>query len=267
MIATLDEVKDFAKGLLHHASEAAQVIKFSMNECSSIKASRAVVEPASLASDPVYGSFDTSYGTMAWAVVLSVDMRGSSKRAIQVGPKHTYLTMHTFLPTMAFLVAKAGGKIIGLRGDGLFAAFGTTPVQTNNFQGVSQDTSDEAIKSATNCGKALVESVDEVINPLLKTSDIDSSVSIGVPIDVGNIVITKIGWSDAVEVTAYGEPINRACKKSITGVWLTNEAKKLFPVSQGGRIKFRNYSDGFMPVYPVDMKMLGGESHRRQRPK
>jgi hypothetical protein len=85
---------------------------------------------------------------------------------------------------------------------------------------------------------------------------------LGVGIDVGNIVATNIGLGVASELTAYGDCVNKCCKRSCGNniVILTQEAKRMFPKSEGGRTKFRPYKgepDAFILRYPSTYKTLG----------
>jgi class 3 adenylate cyclase len=61
-----------------------------------------------------------------WTTILYVDMRGSTMRAIDLGPRKTYLTMHALLPALTHVATQRNGFVVGFRGDGLFAAYGIT---------------------------------------------------------------------------------------------------------------------------------------------
>src|SRR4051812_6839123 len=49
----------------------------------------------------------------AWRAILFVDLRGSTRRAEEIGPRATYITMHALLPALAHLVSDEGGFIVG----------------------------------------------------------------------------------------------------------------------------------------------------------
>ena len=56
--------------------------------------------------------------------VLFVDMRQSTRRAQQVGPEKTFLTMHVFLTALLEVVKHYQGKVIDIMGDGLMVFWG-----------------------------------------------------------------------------------------------------------------------------------------------
>jgi len=237
--ANYNEIEHFAKAQYTEAKVAASTIQFSARARYSKNERAGELQASMIGYEPEFAVLDTCYGMGAWASILSVDLRKSSERAVQVGAKDTYLTMHTYLPTMAELVAKAGGKIVGLRGDGLFAAFGLTKL-TGKSSEVGEAGS-LAVQSATNCGKAMLEATDEIINGILVADGIEGGLAVGVGVAVGEIVVTRIGLTNANEVTAYGPPVNQACKLSgkIIGIRLTKGAHDVYPTAKGGRGEVR----------------------------
>jgi class 3 adenylate cyclase len=260
VIADFDDIWNFAEANLEEAGVAATTIQFSVEKYSSKHLQEGgigSIRAGAVGSEPEYAKLTTNFGMSAWAVVLSVDMRGSSSRAIRVGAKDTYLTMHTYLPTMAELVGRADGLIVGLRGDGLFASFGLTKTGKNE-KPVTSEVAESAVSSATRCGKAMQEAISDIINPLLDGHDIDGDLEIGVGIDVGDIVVTRIGLRDANEVTAYGAPVNTACKmaEKTNDILMTNAAHDMYPTTKGGRMSFFRSSNGYRPLFPADMVML-----------
>lgn len=152
-----------------------------------------------MANLPRFAAMPHTYGYSGWAAVLSVDLRGSSRRAVRIGPRDTFITMQTYLPTMAYVVGRTGGTVVGLRGDGLFAAFGLTEGPKRPPRSHRAD----AARDAVNCGAAMLETIDEYIDPGLERYDIEGDLRIGVGIAVGSVVVTRIGWEDAQEVTTY----------------------------------------------------------------
>lgn len=273
MIARFEEIQKFAEDLFSGAQVGAETIQFSLSEQSEKhyyqKSASGRIRASLLGSEPEYEKLGTMRGMAAWAVILSVDMRQSSARAVRVGAEHTYLTMHTYLPTMIELVARANGLIVGLRGDGLFAAFGLTERKDRHASGdVPESVSNTAIYAATDCGKAMIETIVEIISPLLVKNGIAGNLEIGVGIDVGDVVVTRIGLHDVNEVTAYGHPVNRACKlKGANEVILTKAAKRIYPKSEGGRMQFSHCGgDAYRLEYPEDMIVLEkDESQYRPR--
>lgn len=265
MIAKFEDIATFARDRFYAAFDAASEIRFSLNDepARYAKTGSSVFESASISSEPCYAELDTSYGMGAWSVILSVDLRGSSNRAVRVKEKATYLTMHTYLPTMAELVRRANGKIVGLRGDGLFAAFGLTKLVATGRE-VSPTVAGVAAKNAARCGKAMHEAVADILNPLLEQNDIEGGLKIGVAIAVGDIVVTRIGLDDATEITAYGPPVNQACKlcskNKNTQILMTRGCRAIFPSGKSGRVRLLSLDGAYVVRYPTNMVML-------QRPK
>jgi class 3 adenylate cyclase len=243
MLAQFDEIDKFARKCFHEANDGAKVIRFSLTENEHYsKGGRDIkaAAPYSIGNTPRFVELDNFRGVGGWAVVLSVDLRGSSKRATEIGAEDTYLTMHTYLPTMAELVSKANGKIGSLRGDGLFAVFGFTEY-TDDQKTLPEGIGKVAIQNATRCGKAMIETTVDILNPIMEENDILGELRIGVGICVGDVVVTQIGIGDAIERTLYGTPVNNACKASTATneMILTNQAEALFPSSKGGQVKFK----------------------------
>jgi adenylate cyclase len=198
----------------------------------------------------------------SWATILSIDIRGSTKRAMEIGAKDTFITMHVFMRAIIRLVAKAKGLVVGLRGDGLLAAFGRKTFDDEDDLEVTAEESDNALLAATSCGDAMVRAVRKVVNPTLIKRDVPGDLRIGVGIESGRMIITKIGLLDAYDVTAYGHSVNRAAKISsekgnIDKVIMGRDAYNLFPRREGGRIKVRRFgTDMHLVEYPSDSNTL-----------
>ncbi len=268
MIATLPEIQAFAEERFTEANVASKAIHFSLNE-KYAKSGRETgsIRASAIVDDPKFSQLQIGFGMSAWAVVLAVDLRKSSDLAIRLGAEKTYLTMHTYMPTMAHLISRAGGKVVGLRGDGMFGAFGLTE-DTGSNNDITSDITDGAIRSAVKCGKAMLEAVEDAINFTLQNNDVEGDLKIGVGISFGQVVVTRIGWDSANELTTYGSPVNQACKLSDKGceVLLTPGAEALYPVTANGTMRFRSHSDGFIVKYPPGYYGLDRPA-RRIRPR
>lgn len=158
--------------------------------------------------------------------VLSVDIRDSSTLAIEKTPEAVFFAMQCYLPLMAYIVAESGGEIISLRGDGLIAGFG---FETENWI--------HCVNDAYECGMLMIQSTSRILNPMLAHQDIPIKLSIGVGIDCGRVIVTKIGFGLANEVTAYGEAVNTAAKnsKGMNNLWLSARTCKV--CSSGGDVR------------------------------
>jgi class 3 adenylate cyclase len=259
MIATLEDVKGFIETVYEQAEEAANGI-FQFSE-GVVKNART---KAMLASYPRYGSLQVGGGKEVWAAILYTDLRNSSNRALEVGPRGTYLSMHCLLGGLAYLVQKAGGCVSNFRGDGLFGLFGLDNTG-NNPTGLDEG---RVVQKATTCGIAMIEMIDEVINPLLAANGIRGDLRIGVGIDHGRIVVTKIGLIDANEITPYGPPVNHAAKfcGGNCEIYVSQRARDIYPPGKRGQITFERVSvtlrgdralTGYKVRYPKTFQALG----------
>ncbi len=200
---------------------------------------RGITSSISIVDNPRFAVLKHATGQLAWAVVLAVDLRNSTSRAMRVGAEATYLTMHTFLPTMEYLIGKAGGQVIGLRGDGLFAGFGVTEVEEGK-ETFTPTIAEDAASKSVECGRGMLEAIVDVINPLFQTESLDADLAIGVGIDSGKVIITRIGLETANEVTAYGPCVNNACKKADGNneIYVSSTVWNYYPKSKGGLVRF-----------------------------
>lgn len=265
MTAEFNDIEDFAQEQFDQANKGAEVICFSLS--ASLKRNAAIAEKygsvtaKALGDNPNYTSLQEGYGVSVWAVILSVDLRRSTMREVRIGAKKTHLTMHTYLPTMINLVGHWEGSVVGLRGDGLIAQFGETEIVKGNGEDVKQEAAARAAKQAVRCGKAMIETVEDIINPLLERNGIEGNLAVGVGIHASDLVITRIGYLTANELTAYGPAVNRACKTNdrSNGVRVSNAVYDLYPSGKGGRVKFPPIGggkSGRIASFPASMKML-----------
>ena len=251
-VAQFQDIFDLVQQSVDQATEAADTIK--LGECKHY--ARGKVELSLLADVPRYSRLPQFYGVKAWAAILSVDLRKSSQRALRIGARNTYITMHALLPTMTVLVEKAEGLIVGLRGDGLIASFGLTELVGTGKE-LTGEAAGKAVQDAVCCGKAMLEAVDQIINPALEKKRVEGGLQIGVGVDVGEMVVTRIGWGRADDVTAYGHCVNNACKmKPSRDVLVTHTARRMFPTSGNGRVRFSQSGTDYRVIFPDDMRML-----------
>jgi class 3 adenylate cyclase len=258
LVATIAELEYIAQRSLRAATHVAQSIKLSAAVTES-KHYAMTDNGRVLSNEPGYDDLPPYHGIKAWCAMLSFDLRKSSQRALEIGARDTYITMHTFLPTMLAVVAKANGIVVGLRGDGAIACFGLVETTTGNR--VTPDQAEKAVSLACDCGDAMVKTVQQVVNPLLVENEIKGNLMIGVGIDVGDIVGTNIGLGRAQDRTAYGNCVNNACKRSYGNdeVILTYRAQDMFPTNKGGKTSFPKYpgrDDAYILRYPPGYKTV-----------
>lgn len=208
----------------------------------------------SITNLPKVAGMNVGYGMKAWAAIMSVDMVGSSNRAVRIGARDTYITMHTYLPVMAEIASKKG-FVVGLRGDGLFAAYGLTELTGTNKE-VSPETAHEAVGNASRTGQAMIEAAEEVIGPILERKRIEGGIGVRIGVHIGPIVVTRIGLGSAQEVTAYGPAVNTACKMGTAGrVTVTHDANRVWTGREGGKIS-RSRAGNDWRLDFADLKML-----------
>jgi hypothetical protein len=264
LIFRIEELRRIAQNYFNTAADAAEEINLATNmaESKSYQYSRNKIAGLSLlAHVPGYKDLDTFKGIKAWGALLAFDLRDSSKLAMKISPRDMYIVMHTYLPTMLKIIEKVQGTIVGMRGDGAIACFGL--VQTGDDKPrVTQEQSEYAITVACDCGDAIVKAMRQVVNPILHDGKIKcADLLVGVGIDVGDVVATRIGLGEAHELTAYGIPVNQCCKRSFgnDAVVLTYKATKMFPKSKNGKTSFRAYpnkEDSYVLHYPLGYNTL-----------
>ena len=279
MTVLFKDVETFAQEQFDKASEGSVAIRLSESKYASASAmtrNEMMVErygsisAKALGDNPEFQELKTGYGKSIWAVILSVDLRRSTKREIRIGPKKTHLTMHTYLPTMVNLVGSYEGSVVGLRGDGLIAQFGETKIVKNDGSEVSPKVAERAAKQAVRCGKSMIEAVEEIINPILARNDIEAGLAVGIGIDQSDLVVTRIGHLTSNELTAYGPAVNKACKFSDRSnqIRVTNRVESLYPEGKKGKVRFRALGggkSGLIVSFPNDMQMLAGPRVNRPR--
>lgn len=156
-------------------------------------------------------------------VTLFLDIRNSTKRAFDIGAKKTFVTIQGLLPTLAYIVHDLGGFIVDYPGDGIMAHWVIgTPSQT-------------AIKAAINAAGWMDDSVNNIINKLLEKNGIPS-ITCGIGIASGEVIITKLGIDGYYSAKAIGNSVNFAAKlasdKDNNGAILVNEHIAKIAVSE-----------------------------------
>jgi class 3 adenylate cyclase len=91
--------------------------------------------------------------------------------------------------------------------------------------------------------------------PVLDDDGIDVDLSVGVGIDCGAIVVTRVGWMTAQELTAYGSAVNHACKLSdqVNQVSISRKVMGLYPSGPGGKMQFDNAGSYYRASAPLNM--------------
>jgi class 3 adenylate cyclase len=264
MVRTIiDDLLDIAIQGFEKAKRTAEQIGLSASVTENLKYAR-TGEPQFLSDRDEYKEIEEYHGLRAWCATLSFDIRRSTARALKIGPRDTFITMHTFLPTMLALAGRKGGSIVGLRGDGAIACFGLYEMYDRDTR-VPPEKIGEGVKQAGICGDAMVRAVRQVVNPVLARGGVEAGLQIGVGIDLGEIVATNIGLGGARELTAYGDCVNHACKLNSGNdtVLLSRQARYTFPKGKGGKAGFRKHPtmhDAFILEYADEFDTIGDTS-------
>lgn len=147
-----------------------------------------------------------------YVAVLSADMRGSTALAEKHEADDVFVLIQCFIPLLAFIVRELSGEVIGLRGDGLIAAFG-----------IGEPTWPPCVNQAYEAGMIMIQATREELRPFLAGQGYPTPKGMGAGVDCGRVTMTKIGLGEAVEVTAYGSAVNRAAKasKALDALWMS----------------------------------------------
>lgn len=178
-----------------------------------------------------FGSYDKEN-----YAVLFVDMRQSTKRAQQVGPEKTFLTMHVFLTALLEVVKHYRGKVIDIMGDGLMVFWGgKTAREKDNMVKTL------AVQSAGLCGRDMLTVREAVINRIIQEENLGPDISIGVGVTFDSVIVTKIGIADSYDVKAFGDCINVAshyANETENKVKVSKKVRKIWSSRKGGENTF-----------------------------
>lgn len=251
-------VKKFAAEQLAKAKSFSESIKLAeMVKRKSIAANQSREIRASIADDPEFVSLEIGDGVGAWTSIAAVDLRGSTILADSLGPRDTYLMTHTLLPTLAHVCEHMDGSVVNLRGDGLFASFGLRKLRCSGSKDHLPDEGEmhTANRDAVVCGLALIEATKEAVESVLYDDKIDVDLAVGVGIDCGSVVVTRVGWMTAQELTAYGSPVNHACKISdgTNRVRVSAKVESLYPCGPGGKMQLSFDGEDYVAESPSKM--------------
>jgi class 3 adenylate cyclase len=215
---------------------------------------------------PTYRELQRFEAKKAWGAMLCFDMRESTEWDEELGARGSHILLHTYLPVMLTIAEGLSGELVGMRGDGAILCFGRVE-QDDGAPAVTEEQCKKAMYAVYDCGHAMVGAIQKVINPVLREAQIitsktlDGRVKMGIGVDVGNFVCTRIGLPTAHDLTANGRPVNRCCKFAYGDdeVILSHRARDLFPKKKGGTTRFHPDSrkkGAFILQYPKTYKTL-----------
>ena len=189
-----------------------------------------ILEKAALPDWPGYEAIRPAAYEQAKLCTLFVDMRGSTVRALEVGAVSTFLTMHTLLPTVGYVVSQYRGIVPQYRGDGAISIFGL-PVKGR------APAIGEAVQNAAFAAAGIQHAITEMVNPTLEKVKI-APVECGIGVDAGEVIVTRVVAPESDETLCFGESVNRAsklCDDARGGeVLITQTAARLWPNVEPG---------------------------------
>lgn len=166
--------------------------------------------------------------------VLFVDMRGSTRRAQDLGAKKTFLTMHVYFPSLLEVVKHNQGIVIDMMGDGLMVLWEGDAIVADGRN---------SVQCAGICGLDMLQICQRVINPIIQKHNLGSNVKVGVGVTFGSVIVTKIGVDRFYDVKAFGNCINIASHyaNDVTDrVKVSREIKQRWPRSPQGARSFES---------------------------
>ncbi len=126
--------------------------------------------------------------------LMNIDIRGFSGMAKHMGPQKTVAVLNYFFSVMGGIVFKHEGIVDKYLGDGFLALFGAI--------GYSASDADNAVMAALEMKKALVMLKDYF------ESEAESTLSVGISIHTGEVVIGNIGFEKKMDYTVIGDSVN-----------------------------------------------------------
>jgi len=190
---------------------------------------------------PGYKTVDPSKPTVGQMIAVVTDMRNSSchlsERSISF-PKESDRLRRVHLETGALMAAAAtvvsikGGETAEFLGDGCLSFFDYT---NDNYA--------EKIKDVYFCGRVIVNSILNIVNPLLGNFRIEP-IHAGVGIAASKALITVVGVEGNYLPKVIGQCVFQAtkCSSGFDAVALDQSAKLLFKSTQNGKLKFQKYT-------------------------
>lgn len=138
--------------------------------------------------------------------LLNIDIRGFSPLAKKIGPQKTLSLLNYFFSIMGEIVFKHHGIVDKYLGDGFLALFGA-PVS-------SASDADNAVAAALEMQKSLRD-VNEIC-----TGRFGATLSMGVSIHTGEVVVGNIGFEKKMDYTVIGDAVNFVFKlQSLCKTW------------------------------------------------
>ncbi len=140
----------------------------------------------------------TRSGEERYAVVMFVDMRGSTRRAERRLPYDTVFLINQFLNAVSSAIVEADGQPNQVLGDGLLAVFG-----------LKSDPEAACRAAVAACG--VIAANVEKLNHALAQGPVEP-VRFGVGINAGIVIAGEIGYERHAQFTVIGDAVNVASR-------------------------------------------------------
>ena len=177
--------------------------------------------------------------------LLNIDIRGFSGLVRKIGPHKMVALLNHFFSVMGGIVFKHNGIVDKYLGDGLLALFGVPVSSTMD--------ADNAVSAALEMKKSISTVSDYFVKEL------GISVSIGISIHTGEVVVGNFGFERKMDYTVIGDPVNdvfrlQTLTKSFSnGILISENACR----SARSRLELRNVEAtlGELKIYElIDLK-------------
>jgi adenylate cyclase len=156
-----------------------------------------LLPPFALAEDGQL-PIDIALGSERVIAILFADIRGFTALSEKRLPYDVVFILNRYFATVGRAVESAGGQIDKFVGDGIMALFGI------------DDGPETACRQALLAARTMSERLLE-LNAAL-AGDIDQPLRIGIGIHVGPVIIGKMGYRNASQITAIGDAVNIASR-------------------------------------------------------
>ena len=126
--------------------------------------------------------------------LLTIDIRGFSRMAKEMGPQRTVRLLNRFFAATGEVVFRHHGRVDKYLGDGFLAVFGA-PAS-------SSDDADNALQAALEMRRCLVD-----LNRCLLL-DFGTTIQMGISVHTGEVVVGNIGFEKKMDYTVIGDAVN-----------------------------------------------------------
>lgn len=135
------------------------------------------------------------------AVILYIDLRGSTKMSQSLDLEAQLVVLHTYLATITRLVKESGAFIEKYTGDGIMAIYPES----------EQMSADVIVSTAYEVAISVILTVKEVLNPVFKKNK-STTVACAAGMDYGSVLLARTGIRGENDLVTIGAPANLAAK-------------------------------------------------------